>query len=254
MSGSGIIAATPDQVAAMRANAQAFYDYAQQVSRAVTARWAYWNTLTRIANSYGYTPEQLLLMGASAGAYDQKTATRIANDNAGADNNAKSWARAVMALDSGRAELATWTDDKQLHLGAVVKGTLPRPLELWPLLPIIVGAGLIAAGVGTWLLVDAWLDARTIEAEAARTHAETQKAATDAVAAIGAKMGPEAAKLLADAIAKANGAAQQPPQGILSQLASMAGGALQTVQQASTGLADNTLLILVGLYLASKYL
>lgn len=254
MSGQAIIAATPQQVEAMRANASAFYSYAQQVTRAVTARWAFWNTITRIANSYGYTPEQLLQMGAAAGAFSPETAARIANDNAAADNTAKSWARAIGALDAGQAELAAWSDDKQLNLGVVVKGTLPRPLEMWPILPIIVGAAAIAAGVGAWLLIDAWLDARTIEAGTARVHAETQKAITDAVAAMGAKMGPQAAALLADALAKANAAAQQPPSGIMDQLRQMAGGAIQTVTEHTGAVASGGLLILLGLYLASKYL
>ena len=247
MSGAGVIAATPQQAEALRAQAAAFFQYAPQVSRAVTARFYFWDSLKRSANTYGYTIEAVLQSGVAVGAFDQQTAAAIVNDNAAADTGAKQWARVVSALDNGAAELAGRMDGNQLKLGVVMKGSLPKPLELWPLVAVIA-----IGGVGAWLLYD-WLEVQRVEAEAARVHALTQRAVTDAVTAMANKMGPDAAKVLADALAKATQAAQQPPHGLLATLSAGAGKVVDAVTNAASDTND-ALLWGLGLYFLSKYL
>lgn len=249
--GSGVVAATPAQSQAVRAAAAAFYTYAQQVSRAVAARYFYWQSLQQSANTYGITIESVLQAGVSAGAFDQATGARILNDNAAADTRAKQWASVVNALDRGDAELAGRFDNDTIKIGVVVKGTLPRPLEAWP---IILGIIVIGIGVGSWLLLDAWADARIIEAEAARVHALTQSAVQQSIAAVAAKYGPDAAKMFADAQAKAMQAAQQPPQGWAANLGQGIGQAINTATGAVADLSNNALVWGLGLYFLSKYL
>lgn len=224
-----ILPANPAQIAQLRAGAASFEQYAGQVSRVVAARWAYWNTLKREAARYGVNV---------AGVVGAELAT--AHDQA--DVAAGQWAGMVRQLDVGRAQLAAWTvpgelDGGQLRLGVVVAGSIPTNLSLWPIVPIIVYAAGAAISVGTWLLADAWLGARKIEAETARLQAQTQAKITQAVAAAAAQGGPDAAATVADAIAKANASAQQPTASIFDQILGGIGNLIPTTPGGVGGLA-----------------
>lgn len=236
------VSATPAQAQELQRQAAAFQQYAGRVSAAVARRYAFFRTLAEDAarNSVSLS--------------DALPASLItANDTA--TRNAVRWATAVVALDRRTAELAAWTPDNgaTIKLGVVVAGSIPRSLSAWPIIPILYyGAGAIAA-VGVWLLGDAWLDARNIEAEAVRVHAETQAAVTAAIAKASA-VNPAYGQMVADSIAKANAATKAPPQGVLASLAESIATATEagaSMVKAGGGLGGFALL-LAALYLGSR--
>jgi hypothetical protein len=208
---AAVVPATQEQVRASLQDAQAFEAFAPSVNAAVVRRWLWLRTLLGERGTW-----------AGFGMLDMKANER-------ADRSAELWAQAVTALERGQAELAPTSKDggRTLALGVVVRGTLPATLQAWPIVPLVV---LAVAAVGTWLLVDAWLSARTIEAEAAKLHAQNQAAVT---AAIARAKTPADAKMLADALAKANAAVKAPSTGILDRIAQGIGSAFEAAGEAA---------------------
>lgn len=200
-----VIAATQEQVSATLKEGARFEAYAPQVNAAVVARWVWFNKLA------AETP-----VGLRRGLLDLQANER-------ANKTAQLWAQTMRALELGQAELCANSPDggRTLLLGVVRTGTLPATLQAWPIVPLVV---LAVAAVGTWLLVDAWLTARTIEAEASKLHAQNQAAVT---AAIARAKTPADAKVLADAFAKANASVKAPSGGILDRIAQGIGDAFE---------------------------
>jgi hypothetical protein len=230
-----VVSANAAQAATLQEQAAMFQRYAAGVSADVAARYAFWAALKREAARNNVNLSDVV-----------PAAVIAAND--AADRNAVRWATAVVALDRGQAELVGWTPDNgaSLKLGVAIKGTVPRTLGAWPIVPIIYYGAIALASVGVWLLSDAWLDSQAIDADARRIHAQTQQAATEAIAKASA-YSPEAGKAVADAIAQANASAQQPAQGVLANIAEAirtATEAAGSMVKAGGGLGGFALLLL----------
>lgn len=224
-----VVPATQEQVAAALKDGQRFESYAPQVNAAVVRRWLWFNTLA-FEN-----------VGLRRGLLDLQANER-------ANKSAEIWAQAMRALELGRAELCPTSKDggRTIALGVVQRGTLPETLQVWPVLPLVV---LAVGAVGVWLLADAWLTARTIEAEALRLHAENQAAVTKAIAS--AKT-PADAQALADALAKANNAvkAPTPAPGIIDQIAAGIGNVFKAAGKAATESGTEIALVAAFLFYA----
>ncbi|MGV1080695.1 MAG: hypothetical protein ACOYD1_12760 [Candidatus Nanopelagicales bacterium] len=222
-----VVAASADQLAAMRRDADSFQAYALgPASAAVLARYAFWQELAPVTTYQAGAAE---LVGAD-----------VVSANHAADDAAVKFAQAVAGLNSGALELAHHLDAEQnggpLTLGIVRAGTIPKTLGMWPLVPVIVVG---AALYGGWLLVNAWLSVRAIEAQNDALRAKTSAVVTDAIARAGAQ-NPAAARALADAFERANNAAQNVQPGLLDKLAGIGSNVAE-------GLLDNsTLLLLLG--------
>jgi hypothetical protein len=205
-----VIAASAEQLAAMRRNAAEFQAYALgPVANAVLGRYAFYEAICK-------THPHVLPPALQA-------------DNATADVAAVRFAQAGQGLDSGKLELAHHTESEQggeLTLGIVVAGSVPSSLELWPLVGVIVVG---AALVGTWLLVDAWLSVRALESQSDALRAKTAAAVTDAIA----RANPADAQAIASALERANNAANNVQPGLLDRLASAAGDVTTAVRDSS---------------------
>lgn len=205
--------ATPQQIVELRRASTQFEAYASQVSRAVVGRYLFWASLKQDTARAGVSAAQLV-------------GPELAQVHERADAAARQWATVIRSLDTGRAQLAGWTvpgeaGPQALRLGVVVAGTLPTSLSLFPLVPIIVYAVAGGLAVGTWLLTDAWLDARKLEAETGLIVATTRSKISATIAAIAAT-NPAAAAAVADAVVKANASAGAPQtKGILDKLADL---------------------------------
>lgn len=237
-----VLTASPAQQQVLYQQARAFEAAASRVSIAVAARYQFWRSLKESAAR------------ANLSLSDAFSADVVAaNDRA--DRNAVRWATAVVALNGRRAELAGWTPDNgaTIKLGVVVAGTLPLPLQAWPIVPILYYGAIGLASLGTWLLADAWLDAEAIEADARRTHAETQRQATEAVAKA-SLLGPQYGQMVADAIAQANASSKAPPAGVLSSLAEAIASAAEGVKETmkSAGGLGGAVLLLAALFAWGK--
>lgn len=237
-----VLAATQQQLLELQKQAQQFQAYAARVSAVVSQRYQF--TAALAANAARNNLSLSDAIGADLVA---------ANDQA--TRNAVRWATAVVALDKRTAELAAWTPDNgaTIRLGVVVAGTIPQPLGVWPIVPILYYGAAAIASVGTWLLADAWLDANAIEAEAQRTYAATQKAATDAIAKAAA-LGPQYGQMVADAIAQANASAKAPPQSTLQSLAQAIASVGEGVKEAAKagGGFGGIALVFAAIYFGSK--
>jgi hypothetical protein len=229
-----IVSASAQQTAQLRDLASAFESYAGKVSATVAARYAFWDSLKRQASAANIRLSDVF-----------PAAVIAANDVA--DRNAVRWATAVVALDQRAAELVGWTPDNgaTLHLGVAVAGSVPRTLGAWPIVPILYYGAIGLASVGVWLLSDAWLDAQAIDSDTQRIHAQTQAAATAAIAKAAA-VSPALGQQVADAIATANASAKTPPQGVLSSIAEAVRTATEgaaAVAKSGGGLAGALLLL-----------
>jgi hypothetical protein len=206
----------------MSRDAAAFQAYAVgDVCAAVLSRYAHWQVL-RLATfpSSGALP------------------TNIVSENELADANAVKFAKLLAGLNAGQLEIAHRMNDEggSLVLGIVRAGSIPHSLALWPIVPVIVVGAVL---YGAWVLADAWLSMRTLEAQSDSLRAKTQAAVSDAVARAGAQS-PQAAAMLADALERANNAASGVQPGLLDKLA----GAVADV---GTGIRDSSgLLLLLG--------
>ena len=188
---------------------------------AVLRRYAYWQVLRDVR-----------IPGVDVGAQEEL------------DRAAVTFARVVHALNAGAFQLAAWSDERgKLTLGVVQRGGKDSELGLWPLIPLVVAGG--AAAYGGWILVDAWLAVRALEARTDAARAQAQVAATAAVAAA---PNAEAAAKIADALERANRAAANVQPGLLDRLAGAAGAISQTVKDSS----GTALLVLAGLWLWSR--
>lgn len=211
-----IVAASAEQLAAMRRDASEFQAYALgPASRAVLARYAFFLELRRAT---------------LAGGAHLPIDPSVTAENLAADDAAVKFAQGVAGLNDGTLELAHWSDSEQpgaaLTLGIVRAGSIPHTLAMWPIVPVIV---IGVAAYGTWLLVNAWLSVRTLEAQSDALRVKTAAAVTDAVARAGAQS-PQAAAMLADALERANNAANNVQPGVLDALArgvSSVGGAVR---------------------------
>lgn len=211
--------ANAEQLAAMRRDADAFQAYALgPCASAVLARYAFYESICKSA--------------------PQSLSQALIDENAAADAAAVKFAQAVAALNTGKLELAHWSAQEQnagaLTLGVVRAGSIPRELGLWPIVPVIV---IGVAAVGVWLVVNAWLSVRQLEAQSDALRAKTQAAVSLAVTQAGAR-DPAAATVIAAALERANAAASGVQPGLLDKLAGAVG-------DVGGGLRDNATLLLV---------
>jgi hypothetical protein len=213
-------AASPAELSQLQAGVQQLEAYMRgQVARVIAARYAFW---------------QALRAQASQSLLEQLVGPELVTLNAQADHNAAEFGKLLRGLDSGELKLAAWTQQSEsgatspLQLGIVRQGTDPGQLGQWQLLaPIIVRTALQATvAVGSWVLANAWLTSKQLEAQADKVKADTASKITAAVSSV-AKQDPAAARALADALGKANDAANSATPGLLDQI----GGALRDVTQ-----------------------
>lgn len=217
-------AATPAEIVSLRSATATFQQYASAVSRAVAARFAYWESLVDTAADFAVDPADII-------------GAELTQRNVAANEVARKWALVVRALDAGEAQLAAWseTEGGSLHLGVVRRDTLT--LQGWPLVPLIVVGAL---SVGAWMIADAWLTARTIEADALLLRSQTEAAASKAVVEA-SRTNPQAAAVLADALKRASSQASQPASSVFDRLLGASG-------QSTVGIG----LILAALWLLSR--
>lgn len=110
----------------------------------------------------------------------------------------KSLAGVAGGLQAGTLELCAWQRGDTYAIGVVRAGTVPRGDDMgWVLVPVIV-VGI--AAVGVWVLVDLWLTARQLEAQAQIKRAELAAAAQQAITLAP----PDQRAALASAMAQAN--------------------------------------------------
>jgi hypothetical protein len=225
--------ANAEQLAAMSRDADAFQAYALgPCASAVLARYAFWQELTQYRN-VGAADATLSAALQSAGI------VALIQEHEAQNAAAVKFAQVVAALNRKQLELAHWSSDEQndgaLTLGIVRAGSIPTELG-WAFVPVIV---IGVAAVGLWVVVNAWLSVRQLEAQNDALRAKTQAAVSNAVASVGVK-DPQAARMLADALERANAAASGVQPGMLDKLAGAVG-------DAGRGLQDNaTLLLLLG--------
>ncbi len=200
-----VAAASAEQLAAMRRDASDFQAYVLgRAATAVLARYAFW---------------EVLYLGASPG--DAGLAD-VTAQNLAADVAARSFAKVVAGLNDGSLELVHSTESEQgsqLTLGVMRANAVPKSLGMWPIVPIII---IGAAAYGGWVLVNAWLSVRKLEAENDALRARTAAAVSAAVVRVGAT-DPQAAAQLADALERANNAASNVQPGLLDKLAGAVG-------------------------------
>lgn len=234
---------TAAQEAALRINTdrlQAFW--AGSVLPAVARRWAWWESMLHSAQRYGVDPS--LVAGGA-----------LVKRNRELDLIAMDLMRMASALDQGEAYVQPWSLDlgpegtPALHMGIALRGHGPGDLGLWPLaLGILKFTAWSAVGTGIFVLTDGFLDGRAIEAEADLTHAQSRKAAADAINLVGAQ-DPQAAAALADAVAKADLWAARPD--ALDKLADAALGVAKGAASAA-GSVGTWLPWAVGIYLLTQ--
>lgn len=218
-----LVPASSEQLEELRASAAAFESFVRgAATAAVLRRYAWWSELRSEGRA----------LGIDVAAQDD------------ADRQAVAFAQVVRGLDHAELELVGWQGERgALTLGVVRRGTVPGALGLWPLVSVVVvGAVLTAA----WVLVDAWLSARTIEAKSDALRAQAQAQAT---AAIAAAPDADAADKLARALERANRAAAGVQPSLLDKLAGYAASATDVV---GGGLGGGGLLILFGLWYWSQ--
>jgi hypothetical protein len=111
-------------------------------------------------------------------------------------------------------------------------------------LPVIVRVAVqVVAGVGAWVIANAWTHAKELEAKADQTRADTQAKVSAAVTAL-ASTDPKGASALADALTRANNAAGGVQPGAIDRIID----ALEGGGRAVGGFFENNLL-LIGLVL-----
>lgn len=175
-------ASTPEAAQVVRDLGAQFEAMAADVNRAVWRRWAWFDAFSKAAGTRGLN--YLNMAG-----------------NVQANKNAKNWARMLVALRDGAAELVGYQPDPKgpVQLACVRAGQL----SAFPLVPIIVTA--IAAGV--LLVAHVIASASKLQSQAEQLDAQNRRAITDAIA----KAKPDDRAALAAALKQANQAATRPP-------------------------------------------
>lgn len=226
-----VVNATAAQEAALRTNTDRLQAlWASRVLPAVARRWAFWESLMASARRYQVDPA--LVVGAD-----------LVRRNDELDRVAMDLMRMARALDQGEAYVQPWALDMgregaapAIHMGIALRGQGAGDLGLWPLavgiVKFAVWGAVAAAG---FVLADGYLDGQAIEAEADLAHAQSRKAAADAIALVGAA-DPQAAAALADAVAKADLWAARPD--ALDKLADAALGIGRGVGDAASAAGD----------------
>ena len=194
--------ASTQQAQALVAQAKQLETYVGSAQATIASRYAWWETVRNFAGSYDVDLADIL-------------GAELVDLNAKCDAQARDFATAVHALNNGTAELVGREDGQALTLSVVAKGALPKPMGVWPFVPLIlVGAGIIAGVV----MLDAWLEMRQAEADAQKAQA-ANVAKWAELAQKAQAMGPDAMKQLQRVIDAANQASSKPAGGILAKLA-----------------------------------
>jgi len=203
-----------------------------EVALAVARRWAFARSLERSATAAGVS---LALLSPA-----------VARANAEADQHARAWAAMLAGLRTGALVLLPWSQRTEAGLGPVHYGVARAgALGVWQLVPaLIVGAAAALASAG-WLLSNAWLSARAVQAEADKIRAQTAAAVSGAITEA-AKTSPAAAAQLAQALDQANRAAAGAQPSILNSLAGAVDATAFTVRESGPWL------VLAGLYLLGR--
>ena len=213
-----VIAASAEQLAAMSRDASDFQAYVLgQAATAVLGRYAFYDSICKSAP--GVLSPALMA------------------ENSALDDAAVKFSQGIAGLNSGALELAHHIEQEQgdaLTLGVVRAGSIPHTLQMWPIVPVIV---IGAAAYGGWVLLNAWLSVRALEAQSDALRVKTAAAVTAAVVRAGAQ-DPHAASVLADALERANNAAAGVQPGLLDTLA-------RGAREVGTAVADSSWLLLV---------
>lgn len=209
------------------------------VAQAIAARLAFWRSLQMSAAAAAG-------VAASPALLSQLLGAQLMQANAIADRNASSYAKLLAGLDSGALVLVAWSagDERSpgpLQLGIARSDVKPGALGQWQVLPIVVRvASQVAIAAGAWILANAWTTSKELEAQASKTRADTSAKVAAAVTTL-AKTDPGRAQALADALARAQSAADQAQPGLLDQL-------VGSLRDLTSGVKDSGVgLLLLGL-------
>ena len=222
-----LVETTPAQARAVRASVATLERYIRgPVTLAVLRRYAFWHAL------------QQTLPGAAA---------TLAAEHREQDELAQRFAALLRGLDAGTLQVLPWREATEgpavLRLGVVPAGAIGAGTLGFPILAVIaVGA----AAVGAWVLLDAWLAARKLEANTDALRAKTQAEVTRAVTQLSAT-DPMGARQLANALTAANRAAANVQPGILERIG-------ETVDKITETVSDNSswLLALAAVWLFGR--
>jgi hypothetical protein len=167
----------------------------------------------------------------------------------------RAYGQLLAGLRGGRYVVVPWqVQGEGGALGAVQLGIAQAGnsnLGQWAaLVPVIVRVAVqVVAGVGAWVIANAWTHAKELEAKAEQTRADTQAKVSAAVTSLAAT-DPSAANALADALTRANNAAAGIQPGALDRIIDMLEGG---ARGASSFFENNLLLIIaLGLWAMSR--
>jgi hypothetical protein len=170
------------------------------------------------------------------GSYDMSITELAGEDVVGRNNaaniSAASLLKVVEELYAGRAELVGIFQNDTLHLGVAKHGTLPRPLGVLPLLPLIVIGGF--TGIA-WLTFDIWAHMKKAESEARIAEAGNEARKLELLKKAQAQ-GPVALNQVSKIIKQIDDSAADKHRGLMDQLgklASKTGQAIADVGEAA---------------------
>lgn len=230
-----VVQANTQQAAALVANAKQLEQFVAAAQSTIAGRYAWWQTVRNFAGQFDVNLADVL-------------SAELVDLNAKCDGQARDFATAVLALNNGTAELVGREVGNELRLAVAAKGAIPRPLGVWPIVPIIlVGAGLVAGVV----MMDAWLDMRQAEADAQKAQA-ANVAKWAELAQKAQAIGPDAMKQLQRVIDAANNAAAQPAGGILAKLARPVTAVVDTVTEAAEDTGGWLVLAVIAAFALSR--
>ncbi len=227
--------ASTQQAQALVAQAKQLESFVATAQQTIAGRYAWWETVRNFAGSFDVNLADIL-------------GAELVDLNAKCDAQARDFATAVQALNNGTAELVGREDGQGLTLSVAAKGALPKPMGVWPFVPLIlVGAGIVAGVV----MLDAWLEMRQAEADAQKAQA-ANVAKWAELAQKAQAMGPDAMKQLQRVIDAANQAASKPAGSILAKLARPITAVTDAVGEAAEETGSWLVLAAVAAYLISR--
>lgn len=173
------------------------------VSTTVAQRWAFWQSLRTQAAALGASESRL-----AAYMPDVVAANRAA------DQSARKLAQVIAGLRTGAYELQPWaTAQGDIQLGVIQRGGLGA----FPLVTVLWSAATAVVAGGAWIVANLWATAKEMQAEAELTRAKTASKITDLVDTVG-RDDPQLGAQLADALGRANDAANRASPGLLDSL------------------------------------
>jgi hypothetical protein len=197
-----VVPANSEQAAWLRKNANELEMAAGSAMAGVVGRrLAWWQSLIGVAGSYDLNLVQVL-------------GENVVGRNSAADLSAKALVRIMSELYLGRAELVGVEQNERVHLGVVQKGSVQRPVEALPLLPLVIVGGF--AGV-SFLTFSIWAFLEKTKTDA-RLAEEANEARKMELLKVAQGQGPSAVAQMADILRKIDEAAAKKQASLLDQI------------------------------------